>query len=186
MFPFLPSVMMRGFFPPVTRTYTSGVAATETVPAGATLVTVRTVGGGGSGAKDIPSGAGGGGSAAYSSIVIAVTGGNTFTYTVGTGGAGQAVDVTMGNNGVDSTVSGTVAGGTINLVAGKGFAGNVGLSAGPGGTASGGSTNTPGNAAIERVGGVSVYSTYGKGSNGKETAGSSLAGGNGVAIFEYT
>ena len=186
MFPFLPSVMMRGVFTPVSRTYTSGAAATETVPSGATLVTVRTVGGGGSGAKATISGAGGGGSAAYCSIVIAVTGGNTFTYTVGTGGAGQAVDETVGNDGVNSTVSGTVAGGTINLVAGKGFAGNTGSSAGVGGTPTGGSTNTFGNSAVFNVGGASVYLPYGAGSNGKETAGSSLAGGNGVAIFEYT
>ena len=180
--------MRAASFSAVTRTYNTGTAVAETVPAGATSVTIRVVGGGGSGAHTIDATSGGGGSAAYALKTIAVVGGNTMTYTVGIGGAGQPTDDTSGNDGVDSTVSGTVSGGAVAMTGGKGFAGVVLSLGGAGGAATGGTTNTAGNAgAGTGTGGAAVYSTYGAGSNGRQLTGStSAAGGAGVVIFEYT
>lgn len=174
-------------FTPVTRTYTTGTGATDTVPTGATSVTIRVVGGGGSGAKDSVNGAGGGGSGGYALRTIAVSGGQTFTYTVGQGGAGVSVDQTNGNSGGDSTVTGTVTGGSVSMTGGGGERGYTGLVPGAGGTASGGSTNTPGNAGSGGNAGASVYSGYGNGTAGRQLAtGSSNTAGSGVVIFEYT
>ena len=52
MFPFVALAVMRSSFVPLTRTYTSGTAAVETVPVGATAATFRVVGAGGSGGHD--------------------------------------------------------------------------------------------------------------------------------------
>lgn len=173
-------------FTPVTRTYSTGTAATETVPAGATSVTIRNAGGGGSGGHDSTIAGGGGGSGGYSTKPIAVTGGNTFTYTVGQGGVGVA-DGLAGNAGTASTVSGTPSGGAVSLTANGGGAGGLASANGAGGTASGGTTNTTGNAGSGITGGAAVYLTYGAGGNGKNiVSGLSTAGGSGVVIFEYT
>lgn len=176
-------------FAPVTNSYGSGTGATETVPTGATSVTIRVVGGGGSGAKDssgvgVP---GGGGSGAYGTQTIAVVGGNTFTYTVGAGGVAVASDPADGFNGGDSTVSGTVSGGSVAITAGKGFKGQVpdGMD-GEGGTCTGATTDIPGNPGVFGAGGASVYGGYGAGGRNQTSWGSSTAGGAGRVIFEYT
>lgn len=146
MQPFLLSA--GALFDPVTRTYTTGTGATETVPAGASQVLITMHGGGSSGAfrNQSTPGANGGGGAAYLAKTIAVTGGNTMTYTVGAGGA---VRTTLGqNSGTASQVSGTVFGGSLTLVAG----GGSGLN---GGTASGGDTNTNGDGGVTGEPGVS-------------------------------
>lgn len=174
-------------FTPLTRTYTSGTGATETVPAGATSVTIRIVGGGGSGAKDSVNFAGGGGSGGYSVRTISVVGGNTFTYTAGQGGVGVSIDGTDGNPGGASSVSGTVSGGSVSMTANGGGAGETAFVDGAGGTATGGTTNTTGNSGSGGVGGASVYGGYGAGGNGRQvSSGSSNNGGTGVVIFEYT
>lgn len=174
-------------FVPVTRTYTTGTSATETVPAGATSCNIRDVGAGGAGGHDGTFLPGGGGSGGYALRSIAVTGGNTFTYTVGVGGAGNG-DQVAGGPGTASTVSGTVAGGTVSMSGGGGNGGGNNGAFGSGGTATGGTTNTAGNpGSASQTGGAAVYSTYGKGGDGNLTSfGLGGAGGKGAVIFEYT
>lgn len=174
-------------FSPVTRSYGTGTAATETVPAGATSCTIRVIGGGGSGAHDSVGGGGGAGSAGYALRTISVIGGNTFTYTVGQGGAGQPTDGQNGHDGTNSTVTGTVSGGSVNMTGGFGGAGGAGLNPGLAGSATGGSTNTSGNPGSGITGGASVYGGFGAGSNGRQvSSGTSNAGVVGQVIFEYT
>ena len=93
-----------GGFTPVTRTYNSGTAATETVPTGATNVVITLWGGGGSGGNDKFSHTSGqgGGSGAYCQKSQVTSGGSTFTYTVGAGGAYVLSD--HGNAGAATTV----------------------------------------------------------------------------------
>jgi len=74
-----------------TDTYTA--STTWTAPAGVTSVDVEVWGGGGAGGgQNLSSdGGGGGGGGAYSKVInVAVTPGNTYTVTVGTGGVGVA------------------------------------------------------------------------------------------------
>jgi hypothetical protein len=140
-------------FTPVTRTYNSGTAATETVPNGALSCVITVWGGGASGGVDIGAtfGRGGGGGAKVVKT-IAVIGGNTFTYTVGSGVLGRAAPGT-GNNGNASTVTGTPSGGSINLTANGGTAGGNASTGGGGGTGSGGDTNTSGSSTTTSTGG---------------------------------
>jgi len=129
----------------VTHTYTSG-SGTETVPTGASQVVITAWGPGGSG--NSPSSGGnacGGGSGAYVQKTIAVTGGQTMTYTVGAGGAAVVGGTVTANSGGNTTVSGTVSGGSVAVAAGGGAAAVSGASSVAGGTASGGNTNTAGN-----------------------------------------
>lgn len=134
----------KGGFTPVTNTYTSGTGATETVPTGATSVTITVDGGGGAGGYNSSTLGGGGGGGARSVRTIAVTGGNTFTYTVGSSVAGRSTAGT-GSTGNASSVSGTVSGGSVSMTA-NGGAGGTTSAGGAGGTATGGTTNTSGSA----------------------------------------
>ena len=88
----------------IPQTFTS--SGTWTVPAGVTSVDVETWGGGGSGSCGRTRGGAGGGGGAYSKETsIAVTAGQEWTVTVGTGGAAAAAcggGVTNGNAGNDS------------------------------------------------------------------------------------
>jgi len=137
------------------RIYTTGTAATETVPVGATSVRIRVYGGGAAGGRDntdnVQQGGGGGG---FCEKVIAVAGGNTFTFTVGALVAGRSTNGD-GANGNLSSVSGTVAGGAVNMTAngGEGGRGFGGSKNGAGGTASGGDSNTNGGNGITPSGG---------------------------------
>lgn len=133
-----------GGFTPVTRTYTSGTGATETVPTGATSVTITVDGGGGSGGYNSSALGGGGGGGGRSVLTIAVTGGNTFTYTVGSSVAGRATNG-AGTTGNASSVTGTPSGGSVSMTANGGAGGQVN-NGGAGGTATGGTTNTSGSA----------------------------------------
>jgi hypothetical protein len=73
-----------------TNTYnTPVVGATETVPAGATSVTIKIWGAGGGGGLFTGPPGGGGGGGGYTERTLSVTGGQTFTYSVGAGGAGR-------------------------------------------------------------------------------------------------
>lgn len=128
-------------------------SGTWNVPAGVTSITVKCWGGGGGGGGSSTnnSGGSGGGGGAYSSINIAVTNGWSFTYSVGTAGAGGAATAaTKGGNGAASTFNGN----SYSLTANGGVGGysNKGT-IGSGGTASGGTTNTTGANGV--VGGAS-------------------------------
>jgi hypothetical protein len=138
-------------FVPVTRTYTSGTGATETVPTGATSVVVTVTGGGGAGGYNSFTLGGGGGGGSQAIKTIAVTGGNTFTYTVGNAVLGRTTNG-FGSAGQASTVSGTVSGGSVSMTAGAGGGGGTN-NGGSAGGASGGDTNNAGNNGDDAVDG---------------------------------
>jgi hypothetical protein len=152
-----------------TDTYVSG-SGTETVPSGASYVTIYAWGGGGSGAsKFAGTGAaeGGGGGAFCVSTGLAVTAGQTFTYAVGAGGAGVAGPAS-GNSGGASTVTGT----SVSITAGGGQGGQLGVSGGTGGAATGGTTtNNAGQA------GQTAATGGNGGNNGNGTGGGNPGGG---------
>lgn len=184
-----------GGFTPVTNTYTTGTGATETIPAGATNCVVEVWGPSGNGGTGIGSGCagrsgGGGGSGGYSRTSLAVTAGNTFTYTAG---------VVVSTNSSVSSGTQTISTMTSNFgVAGGNAVGSVNGSGGAGGTASGGTgTNTTGNAGsagigcINGVGGAGIVGTNGTGGAGG-TGGFTVSntgrtlGVAGKIIFAYT
>ena len=186
-------------FTPVTNTYTSG-SGNETVPSGATSLTLTVVGAGGSGGgsytdfgSDIYNSGGGGGGAGYSIITRAVASGDwstTIAYSVGTSG------------GVSSTTTGSLSAGAVSLTGGGGGAGGSadsgsGGGGGTGGTSSGGSTNTSGSAGGSGTasmssgnpggtGGASGGTAYGTGGDGASAPGTSGAIVGGVIIFAWT
>jgi hypothetical protein len=178
-------------FVPVTNTYTSGTAATETVPTGATSCTITVDGAGGSGAFDGTTfQPGGGGGSARSVKAIAVTGGNTFTYTVAPQVAGVGGFDQNGTNGAASTVTGSPSGGSVNMSGGGGQGGLTGGTGGAGGTASGGDTNTSGSAGAVFTGGTAASGAGnsvapGGGGNGA-FSGTSDVGARGQVSFAYT
>lgn len=161
----------------VVHTYVSGSGATETVPAGCTSAVITGDGGGGAGACTSSGGGGGGGSGRFVKT-ISVTGGNTFTYSVGARGLVVGCPAN-GAGGGSTVVTGTVSGGSVSLVA-AGGAGAVGSGAGTGGGASGGDTNTSGSAG----------QTHGAGGLGGTAASGALngmapgAGGAGGSVTE--
>jgi hypothetical protein len=186
-------------FVPVTNTYTSG-SGNETIPTGATSLTLTVVGAGGTGGNsyvdfgsDIYNSGGGGGGAGYSTITRAVVSGDwggTIAYSVGTSG------------GASSTTTGSVTAGAVSLTGGGGSSGTSadsgsGGAGGAGGSASGGSTNTSGAAGGNGTasmssgnpggaGGASGGTGYGTGANGADAPGSAGAVGGGVVIFAWT
>jgi hypothetical protein len=186
-------------FTPVTNTYTSG-SGNETVPTGASSLTLTVVGAGGTGGSsytdsgsDIYNSGGGGGGAGYSTITRAVASGDwstTVAYSVGTSG------------GVSSTTTGSLAAGSVSLTGGGGGAGGSadsgsGGAGGTGGTASGGSTNTSGSTGGNGsassssgnpggAGGASGGTGYGTGGDGASAPGTAGAVGGGVVIFAWT
>lgn len=165
-----------------TRVYTSGISATEVVPAGATSVRIRDYGGGGAGGRDssdnVQQGGGGGG---FCEKTIAVTGGDTFTFTVAALVAGRSTNGD-GANGNASSVSGTVAGGAVNMIAngGEGGRGFGGSKNGVGGTASGGDINTSGGSGVTPTGG-SCFGPNGGSGGGAANADGVAPGGAGAA-----
>lgn len=161
------------------NTYNSGAAQTETVPAGATSVTIELVGPGGNGANgnSAPPGGGGGGGGGYVLHTMPVVPGGTLTYTVGT------------ISGVDTTVSsGTLS--APSLRAGSGTDGTssaAGGAAGTGGVATGGLVNvngtdgSPGSAGNGGAGGAGAAPLGGAGApspgTGSGTNGTAPGGG---------
>lgn len=165
-------------FVPVTRTYTSGTGATETVPTGATLVVITVDGGGGAGGYNATTQGGGGGGGSQAIKTIAVAGGDTFTYTVGASVTGRTTQGS-GSNGNASTVSGTVSGGSVSINAGAGLGGSF-IAGNLGGTATGGDTNTDGNPGDDGVdGGQGGSSASGAPGGFPAEAGTSPGGGGG-------
>lgn len=158
-------LMGAGGFSPFTNTYTSGTGATETVPTGAKQVVITADGGGGAGGFSNSSVGGGGGGGARSVKTLAVTGGNTFVYTVAAAAVGRTTQGS-GTNGNDSQVTGSALG----MIA-RGGLGGAATSGGSGGNASGGDTNTSGSAG----------SSGGNGGAGASGAAGGTAPGDGAA-----
>lgn len=184
-------------FVPVTHTYTSGTAATEIIPAGAHFCQIKCVGPGGSGGTflGVDTGGGGGGGGDAETAAFAVTGLNTFLYTVGQGGPpSSGANASNGNPG---TTASTVSSGTQAVATMTASPGTAGLGAntghGAGGAATGGTTsNTAGQNGVNgNVGGAPGNSGAGNagnpggGSFGVQT-GPSAPGSNGQIQFIYT
>jgi hypothetical protein len=186
-----------------TRIYTSGTAATETIPLGAFTVAIEVWGGNGGGGSSNSSSpfqpGGGGGAGAYVRSSISVTGGNTFLYTVGAAGAGnQGAQNQPGGNGGSSVVSaGTQAITTMTAPGASGGsatgAGGAGSASGTGGNLNNSSGSTGGNfsGTTGGVGAFGIGGFYGttglSGGNGANTGGINGApGGTGQILFKYT
>lgn len=190
------SLMASSGFIPVTRTYDSGGAGTETIPNGASQVVIEIWGAGGKGGNGdagIPAAGGGGGSGGYVRKTFSLTPtdwGKTFSYFVGfaSGGNTTAAQGTFG-----TAFSLAANGGT------KGQDAVSGGNQGAGGAASGGDVNTPGNGSggVVRAGAgapngggnvaAGVGSTPGGGGAGGSLGGGpGSAGANGRAKFSYT
>lgn len=183
-------------FTPVDHTYTSGTAATETIPTGASQVTITAWGPGGDGnyvSKPNIYGGGvsnidyGGGSGGYSIITLNVSGqgGNTFTYTIG---------VSLSSN---TTIANATYTSPVFISANHGVSG---IQGGSGGAASGGSTNIIGNSGGAFANGGNAPNggaggIQGTGENGGTPGGggaggnadnpNSGIGGRGKIIFSY-
>lgn len=177
------SVVTSASFTPITHTYTTPGSFSETVPSGASLVTITVDGAGAGGSKSSGIGVfdgsgGGGGSRAIllNRAVLSAEWNTTLPYVVGAGGSGGTTSNAPGANGGASTVSGTLNGTAISIVAGGGFNNQNG------GTASGGTTNTAGGAG---VGGSSVSGAGGTGAGGGAGgAGGSVRGGGGGGSYQ--
>jgi len=176
------SVVTASSFAPITNIYTTPGSFVETVPNGATMVTITVDGAGAGGGKSSAIGVfdadgGGGGSRAVltSRPVLPAEWNSTVAYVVGAGGAGGATSNALGANGGASTVSGTLNSTAIAINAGGGF-GNTN-----GGTASGGTTNANGGAGVV---GNTTSGTGGAGAGGGAGgAGGSVRGGGGGGAF---
>jgi len=188
-----------GNFSPVTHTYNTPGTATETIPSGASTMTVETWGaggggGGGSGTGCGAHGGGGGGSGGYSLTVINVASGNgqTLTYTVGTGGSSGSVGgSSVVSSGTFSLPTMTAAGGNGGQTGGAGTGGT-------GGTGTGGNTtNTTGNTGSTGglgdpggAGGAGLVGLFGTGSTGGAGGNTGVnpgsGGGVGLVVFHYT
>jgi len=137
-------------FTPVTNTYFTGTAATETIPSGATQVVIKVYGGGGGGSRSNGGGRGGG-AGGYSIKTYSLSGnaGQTFTYTVGSFGIGKQTTNGAGTNGGNSTVTnGTFP--TATSITANGGVGSTSVASG--GTASGGDTNVTGGVGLAGIG----------------------------------
>jgi hypothetical protein len=191
----------------VIHVYTSAVTnATETIPTGTTNVYCEVFGGGGGGGGGnqhpnpvivYTGGTGGCGGLAYSVYTSAALGGagNTFKYTVPSGGAGGAGGATGSTGGAGSITAGSVTGFT--TMTGNGGVGGTGASVvgngpgGAGGTGVGGNnTNNPGptGSTAGTSGKISGDgSPYGGGATGGSGSGvSGSTGKSGAAVFYYT
>jgi hypothetical protein len=193
----------------VTRTYTTGTAATETAPTGATTVVIEEWGGPAGGGGGVATAfappantGGGGGGPGYSRSSYTTSGGKTVIYTVGAKGLGGAIG-TNGTAGTASSVSsGTLA---VTTMTANGGALGVGASAGSGnsgpggagGTAAGGNqANTSGSAGTAGTpgspgsGGSAPAGVNGSGSSGGGGGSVNTAGSNGVGtgkiVFKYS
>ena len=136
-----------GSFTPTTHSYNTPGSATETIPVGATTLTVEGwggsgAGGGGSGTGCGAHGGGGGGSGGYFRTVVNVSGANgqTIAYTVGVAGI----------SGSTAASASSISTGTFTLATATGAGGNQGV---VGGLGTGGAGGVGGNSAISLAGG---------------------------------
>ena len=189
-----------GSFSGVTHTYSSAGSSTETIPNGATTVTIEDWGGsGGGGPGGGPAcagkGGGGGGSGGYCKTVLNVSAANgqTMNFTVGTAGSASS-----GNGTASSVSSGSFALTTMTANGGSGGAAGAVGTGGAAGTGSGGNTSnvsgaagtTAGPGVSGGAGGAGHVGTNGTGATGG--GGGSVGGqagapgGNGLVVFKYT
>jgi hypothetical protein len=153
-------------------TYTSG-SGNWTAPAGVTSVQVQAWGGGGGGGGGGYGGGGGGGGEFAAEPTLAVTPGNSYSYTVGAAGTAGS----SGNGGSGGISS--FAGNSVTVTANGGVGGTGGsTSSDPGGSGGSGSTNT-----THHNGGAggNTYLTWDTGGGGGGAAGSTTVGGNGTS-----
>jgi hypothetical protein len=184
----------------ILHVYTTGTAATETIPTGTTNVYAEVwgSGGGGGGANTGGHRGGYGGCGGFSYSVYTASGlggtGKTFKYTVPAGGAGAGGTGANGTAGsAGSIIAGTVTGFTTMTANGGAFGTGATPSTngtgGAGGTATGGNnTNTtgaagPGAGTAGKISGDG--SPYGVGGSGGAVAGG-YAGSSGAVVFRYT
>ena len=175
------------------KTYGTNGTFTETIPTGATTLTIELWGATGYGGHgNIATGnqGGGGGSGAYVRHLLTVTGagGRTFTVVIGAGGNGLVSTVVNGTfatatslssaSGGNGGVASPYADGAAGAAAVIGTGGNVVNLVGNGGNA-GGYGGGGGGAAV-----IGVNGTGNSGAAGTYTV-SNAAGKNGVAIFSY-
>jgi hypothetical protein len=180
-------------FTPVAFVITSGTS--RTVPTGATSMKAWVIGGGGGGTEgyncsnssECDGGYGGEAVKTYT-----VVGGNTVTYTIGTGGAGGSGG-TSAANGTNSTL--TYSG--VTITGGGGTRGDSGTCGLPYGTGSGGDFNhslgasTPypadyqGRSAAVTLAGTSLAANVGKGGLG-QVLDVGLPGGAGAIVLYFT
>jgi hypothetical protein len=130
---FTPYVVRPGFV----TIHNAGSSGVETVPTGASFVTIAVVGagGGGSAGSSVAGGGGGGGGGAFS-VSVPVSANETFNFSVALGGAGGALG---GATPANTTVMGNGALASVVLTA-LGGGGASGPTGGIGGTASGGNS----------------------------------------------
>lgn len=189
-----------GAFSPLTHTYNTAGAGAETIPSGASTLTLEVWGAsGGGGAGFGPSCGGssgaGGGSGGYSRTVINVSAGNgqTISFNCGAPGTGGG-----GAGGTSTAATGTFAITTMTANGGGGGAPNgSGGIGGAGGTATGGNqANTSGNAGqnagLSGTGGAGIVGVNGTGSpgggggvGGSGTGHAGHVGGVGLVVFSY-
>ncbi len=190
-----------GGFTPVTHSYSTPGAGNETIPVGASTVTIEVWGASGGGNKGSGSGCGatkgpGGGGGGYALTVgnVASANGQTINYSIGTlgiaaGGAGTASTVSTGTFSLPTMTGNGGSGG------GAGGGGGLG---GAGGTGTGGNTtNTSGGTGHDGqgaggtgLGGAGVSGINGSGASGGAgglgAAANGSPGGNGLVVFKYT
>ncbi len=186
------------------QTYTSVGSSTWTVPAGVTTARIQVWGGGGGGAGGYASlfsgsGGGGGGGAGYIDANIAVSGGQSYSVTVGQGGSGGMFGQpgNGGTNGVNSVFNSTyiATGGKGAPAAALGTAngGLGGIPTAPTGIALSGFSGAIGVGSASYTGGTGGSSgggvVYGKGGNGgvggNAAFSQGLAGTSGAVIITY-
>ena len=186
-----------GAFLPIIHIYTTVGTFIETIPAGATTMTVEVWGGGGGGGQGsgtvcTPFRGGGGGSGGYSRTVlnVAAFGGQTISYTVGAGGGpasnGNGSSVSSGSFSITTmtTTGGLLGTGAVSHTNGIG---------GAGGTASGGNVanttgTTGGNGVAGGSGGAGVTGVNGNGNPGGSGGVAfvlATGGGVGTVTFGY-
>lgn len=150
-------------FTPVTHTYTVNApgSGTETIPTNATHLTVTTGGGGAGGTGFTFFGGGGGGCAVKDIAVASADWGSAIVYSAGDAGQPGQLGVDLGEDGDDSTASGTLSAGSVAM---NGHGGKGGVT-GTGGTATGGDTNTSGGNQSGGTGGAAACPSAGAGGN---------------------
>jgi hypothetical protein len=144
----------------VASVFTTGSAATYTIPTGCTVVKVTAIGPGGNGAGAVGSRAtGGSGGGVAIKWLTGVTPGNTLTYTVGTA-SGTNTTVSSGTQTISTITASSGANGTTTAFANS-------ITAGPaGGTATGGDINIAGQAGGTSYGSSTTNSTSFSGAGG--------------------
>lgn len=168
-----------------TTTYSSG-SGTFTVPAGIFKITIQACGGGGGGGSaDAGStyqgdGGGGGGSNVVSSTIDVIPG-QSFSYSVGAGGAPGPYSYTSGSPGGDSTISGVA--GSVTSYGGGG--GTSGSNDGTGFCGIGGSGANYTSSYRVNAGGTSTNGGVSGGRGGLGKGAGGVAGDNGFVRFIY-